>query len=133
MKYYYWLLILFLAILIGSAFYIYTKQNNQSNLKPPTTIAPTNKESCLATGGRWGRIGLSLNEVCNLPTFDAGKQCSNSNDCEGSCLAELSKEDWDKAAKGIVYTKGKCTAWKITVGCQAFVENGKVEGILCVD
>ena len=98
------------------------------------TIIPKDKESCEAQGGIWGKVGLSSEEVCNLPTSDAGKECSDSDECEGSCIAELSEEDWDKAEQGIVvYTKGKCTAWKITVGCSAFVENGKVEGILCVD
>lgn len=96
-------------------------------------IIPKDKESCEAQGGKWGNIGLSPEDVCNLPTSDAGKECSDSDECEGSCIAELSKRDWDKAVYGVVYTKGKCTAWKITVGCHAFVEDGKVEGILCVD
>ena len=132
MKYNYILVIVF-VIIAGITIYSYTKQIEQPPTKQNITTTPTDKESCEALGGRWGSIGLSLNEKCNLPTSDAGKECSNSAECEGSCIAELSEEDWDKAVRGIVYTKGKCTAWKITVGCQAFVEDGKVEGILCVD
>lgn len=93
----------------------------------------TDKESCETLGGSWGKIGLSQEESCNLPTSDAGKECSDSGECEGSCIAELLQEDWNKAVQGVVYTKGKCTAWKITVGCHAFVESRKVQGILCVD
>ncbi len=94
---------------------------------------PVDKGSCEALGGRWGGIGLSPEESCNLPTSDADRECSGSGECEGSCIARLSEEDWDRAVNGVVYTKGKCSAWKITVGCQAFVEDGRVEGILCVD
>jgi hypothetical protein len=95
-------------------------------------VVPKDKTSCEALSGKWGRIGLDPEEYCNLPTSDAGKECSSSNKCEGSCIAKLSEEDWDKAIHGVVYTKGKCTAWKVTVGCRAFVEDGKVR-ILCVD
>ena len=132
MKYYYILVIVF-VIIAGITIYSYTKQIEQPPTKQNITTTPTDKESCEALGGIWGRVGLSLNEECNLPTSDAGKECSDSDDCEGSCIAELSKEDQDKARQGVVYTKGKCTAWKITLGCQAFVEDGKVRGILCVD
>ena len=69
----------------------------------------------------------------NLPTSDAGKECSSSEECEGSCIAELSGEDWEKAIEGAVYIKGNCTSRRIIVGCQAFVEDGKVNGILCID
>jgi len=111
----------------------YIQQVGQPSQKLNVTTTPTDKESCEVLGGKWGRIGLSLEEGCNLPPSDAGKECSDSDECEGSCIAELSEEEWENAIHGVVYTKGKCTAWKITVGCRDFVENGKVEGILCVD
>lgn len=96
---------------------------------------PENKKDCQAKGGRWARIGLSLNEICNLPTSDAGKTCSYKSDCEGSCIAQLLKEDEEKVRvkKETVLTKGSCTPWMFNVGCHPFVEGGKVEGILCVD
>jgi len=82
------------------------------------------KISCNARGCSWGKIGSYSGESCNLPTSDAGKECSGFNECEGACIAELSKEDLGKAMRRVVlYTKGKCTAWKITVGCQPFVED----------
>jgi hypothetical protein len=104
--------------------------------QPPvqdTISTPTDKESCEALGGRWGRIGLSLEEKCNLPTSDAGEECCDSDDCAGACIAELSQEDLDRAPEGVVYTKGRCSAWSIIVGCHAFVEDGKVYGIMCAD
>jgi hypothetical protein len=91
------------------------------------------KLSCKLRGGEWETMGTLRIKECNLPTSDADKECSSSNECEGSCIAILSKEDYNKAINGTVYTKGKCTAWEIIVGCQAFVENGEVNGILCID
>ncbi len=68
-----------------------------------------------------------------MSTSDGGKECSGPEECEGDCIAELSQEDQEKANQGVLYTKGKCTSWKVTVGCQALVREGKVQGILCVD
>ena len=98
------------------------------------STAPKDKKSCKEQGGVWRKIGLDTEKSCNLPTSDADKECSNSSECEGSCIAELSKDDLIKVEKGTtVHTNGKCSAWKIIVGCHPFVENGKVTGILCVD
>jgi len=98
-----------------------------------TITAPSDRESCEALGGQWGRLGLAPEEECNLPTSDAGKVCSDWDDCEGACIAELSQDDLDNAPEVVVYTEGKCSAWRIIVGCHAFVEDGRVHGILCVD
>ena len=90
---------------------------------------PSSKESCEAAGGKWEG---GINE-CNMPTKDAGKACYESNDCEGTCIAELSKEEQEKVKKEVLYTNGKCSAWKINYGCLPFVEDGKVDRIICLD
>jgi len=125
------LLLLALAVLVFSAFAAAEEQE-----QPPvqeTANTPTDKESCEALGGRWGRIGLLLEEKCNLPTSDAGEECRDWDDCVGACIAELSLEVSDRAPEGVVYTTGRCSAWRITMGCHAFVEDGKVYGIMCAD
>ena len=97
---------------------------------------PWDKKTCEIRGGKWGRLGLMIEERCNLPTLDSGKECLNQNECEGACIADLSQEEQDRIIyrKEIIETKGKCTSWILTVGsCDAYVENGKVDGILCVD
>lgn len=83
---------------------------------------PENREECLAQGGKWGRIGLSEFEKCNLKTSDLGKKCTDSSQCQGSCLGE-----------GTFSRAGKCSEWRITVGCHYFVSDGNVEGQLCAD
>jgi len=96
---------------------------------------PQDKEACEAQSGEWGRFGLTIKEQCNLPTSDAGKTCSNQNECEGACIVELSEEDQDRITKQneVIETNGKCTTWLLTYGCDAYVKDGKVEEIICAD
>lgn len=85
-------------------------------------LIPENKEGCEAKSGKWGKIGFDSKKQCNLPTSDGGKECLNSKECEGNCIAESPKDK-----------NGKCTFWKITVGCFYPVEKGIVKDILCTD
>jgi len=88
---------------------------------------------CATKGGRWGRVGLNPIPQCNLPTSDAGKECSGSGECEGACIVELSSDDMARAKGGeIIHAKGRCSAWRIIVGCYAFVEDGIVV-LICID
>jgi hypothetical protein len=96
---------------------------------------PKDQAACEAQGGKWGRIGLAPRDECNLPTSDAGQICSDSSQCEGACVADLSRADYDRVAKNkvIILSTGKCTPWRIVVGCLAVVTDGKVNGIMCID
>jgi len=53
---------------------------------------PKDKETCLAKNGKWAKIGLFPEEECNLPTSDAGRECSDVSQCEGTCLADLTNQ-----------------------------------------
>ncbi len=96
---------------------------------------PQDKETCEVQGGEWGRFGLTIKEQCNLPTSDAGKTCSNQNECEGACIVELSEEEQDRVTKQneVIETNGKCTPWLFTYDCNAYVKDGKVDSIICAD
>ena len=88
---------------------------------------------CEARGGHWRPYGPSGRPECSPPTADGGKICSSSSECEGSCIAILSPEDLDRARMGeIVRAEGKCSIYRIVIGCLPFVENVTVR-ILCVD
>lgn len=102
--------------------------------KPAISI-PQDQATCLAQGGRWGRIGLSLKEQCNLPAPDAGQVCNDSSECTGLCLATLSEQEKEQVTRQRipVQTSGKCSNWVIVVGCIAVVENGQVKSIVCID
>jgi len=97
---------------------------------------PQDKATCETQKGEWGRFGLAIKERCNLPTSDAGKTCHNQEECEGACIADLSREERDRIInqKEIIETNGKCTSWLLIGGsCEGYVKDGKVDGILCVD
>jgi len=94
-------------------------------------IKSKDKESCEAAGGKWEINDIA---VCNLPTSDSGKECADSSQCEGLCIAELSEEEYNEATQGtIIYTKGKCSGETNVLGCTPIVNDGKVFGILCMD
>lgn len=104
----------------------------------PTLIKipiPTDKANCDALGGKWGKIGIGPVDQCNLPTRDAGSTCSDSSQCEGRCVADLSQTQRNQItqSKTPIKATGKCSPWRITVGCLAVVESGQVNGILCID
>ncbi len=96
---------------------------------------PQEQAACEAMGGKWGRIGIGARAQCNLPASDANQVCSDSSECEGLCLANLTNEERDRMmrTRTTLETKGKCAPWLITVGCIAVVENGQVKNILCID
>ena len=137
LKFAHWLLFLTLLLLILLAIKINKPVPSSLPLPQPMetilTPFPQNKENCEASGGRWGRIGINPKESCNLPTKDAGKECSDSSECEGFCLVYLTPEQESQIAAYPISIKGKCASWKITVGCLALVDKGKVNGITCLD
>jgi hypothetical protein len=95
---------------------------------------PTTKEACESSGGSWGPIGLSETLACVMPTADGGQECSDSSECQGACVAELTQDEYATLGKGTpIYKKGKCTFSTSPVGCRAYVINGKVDSMLCVD
>jgi hypothetical protein len=94
---------------------------------------PQNQESCESANGIWKKIGIRPREECNLPTTDSGKICDGSRQCEGVCLADLSRENLQKGMRGKLFkTNGKCSAWIKNVGCRAYVYRGWA-GVLCAD
>ena len=94
----------------------------------------TTEQECLSLGGQWGRFGEYNQDRCNVPTNDKGEICKGDSDCEGACIAELTKEQQKRAQQGkTIITDGRCTAWTLNLVCDAFVEDGKVDGIMCYD
>ncbi len=96
---------------------------------------PGDKAACESVGGKWGRIGIALQDGCNLPTSDAGRVCANSTECQGLCIADLSQNDYDRVRynRVAIPTQGQCAPWRITVGCVPLVRQGLVTQILCLD
>ena len=84
---------------------------------------PQTEAECGARGGNWTTLGLPYPgkaKTCDLKTTDSGKVCSNSSECQGSCIAP------DGVASGLK-TLGKCSAYVSNFGNVNLVEHGKVE------
>jgi len=94
---------------------------------------PKDKEACEVKGGIWKKIGPRPNEECNLPASDSGKICTDSEQCQGYCLAKLSPEQLRSGMKGKrIKTDGFCSPTLKTIGCQGFIKNG-FANIICLD
>lgn len=127
-KQYYYIIGIFVVVIGFLGFYFYNKQEKEQ-VKQPTI----NEKSCKEADGELVGNGPSDTWRCNLPTSDAGKECSNQSDCEGSCIVDLEDNSRVTDKHEIIYTKGQCTSWMITLGCNAYVEEGKVSNISCFD
>ena len=85
------------------------------------------KISCVLTGDKIVRVGLSREYRCVHTFSDGGRTCSSSTDCEGVCLADT---------KGLL---GTCSLNNSPYGCFAKVEDCKIVNgekecqTLCVD
>lgn len=87
--------------------------------------APTNKQECDAIGGQWEQFGTIT--VCNRPTKDAGKACTDGRDCESACVT-------DEAQAANSKISGKCYSRTSTVGtCLNYVVDGVAQGTECED
>jgi hypothetical protein len=75
--------------------------------------------SCILRGGKLMTLPFRpFLPVCNLPTCDGGKECS---ECEGECLAENMNS-----------SVGRCSEWSIVIGCYYVFDKGRVD-MICYD
>lgn len=84
---------------------------------------PQTAAECGARGGNWTTLGLSYPgkpKVCDLKTTDSGRVCSDSSECQGSCLAPDSVSSGLKAV-------GTCSAYVSNFGNVKLLKHGKVE------
>ncbi|MDE2157230.1 MAG: hypothetical protein KGJ32_15300 [Xanthomonadaceae bacterium] len=83
---------------------------------------PQTAAECAARGGNWTALGLPFPgkpKVCDLKAADSGKACSDSSECQGSCVAP------DNIASG-AKASGTCSAYVSNFGNVKIVEHGKV-------
>ncbi len=102
-----------------------------SNRVPCTTNSdcpprPTTEAECTALNGTWQKLGMSPTPSCNWVAVDAGKTCTDQNDCQGTCIAT----SYQSATQTTI---GTCTQMVWTVGCQSIVVNGQSSATRCTD
>ena len=94
---------------------------------------PKDREGCEKMGGIWKKMGPRPFEECNLKTTDTGKICDRSSQCEGVCLADLTRDQLREGMKGKMFkTDGKCSEVIKVMGCRGYVYRGWAQ-IVCAD
>lgn len=89
-------------------------------------ILPATQSDCEAAGQFWTQQGLPGGpKSCAVKTTDAFKICTDSRQCQGSCLVA---NDLPDGAKAI----GSCSEWVATFGCHKFIQGGRVR-MACAD
>lgn len=95
-----------------------------------TTAIPKDNESCRVAGGTWRPVCLMGTPACVIAYADAGKTCRDGDECKGRQCRYEGKQAPDMDGKEAT---GKCVAHSDPCGCFTLVDDGKVQGALCVD
>jgi len=93
-----------------------------TNPKALRTV-PTNEADCKSAGGDWTSLGISYPgkpKLCDLKARDAGRQCTDSRECEGICLAS-------ETARAGSAAIGMCSPYVRNFGNIHSVESGLVQ------
>lgn len=83
---------------------------------------------CIRRGGTMQPVGKMRTMQCVVPYADAGKRCTDGDQCAGECrTADAARPTQGATVAGI------CQADSNPFGCFTRVEDGKAEATLCVD
>lgn len=89
-----------------------------------TRLSAQELRACYAAGGLPGMIAFNA-EGCIRSYKDAGKICTNGNDCEGECISTSS------AAHGTTKQTGICEAKTGQLSCRTLIVDGAVSNEPC--
>jgi putative hemolysin len=100
------------------------------NEPAPAAVAesPT-AAACLERGGRMQPLGRMQTMQCVVAYADAGRRCTDSDQCAGQC--RITNEAARAAAGARVV--GQCQADSNPFGCYTTVEDGRAQATICVD
>jgi hypothetical protein len=90
-------------------------------------MSAADRSACTSSGGRVERRGRLQAELCIRPFADAGKQCTDSAQCDGKCIGT---SDQSTTAAPV---SGTCQADDRLFGCYSEVLGGKAVNAICVD
>lgn len=95
---------------------------------PPAATPIADEASCKTAGGDWRPICRMQNPACVITYADAGKACSDGDDCVGDCVGTTTG-----AASAGQPATGVCSTNSDPCGCKTRIEDGKAAATLCVD
>jgi putative hemolysin len=94
-----------------------------------STTANADAAACTAAGGELKPLGRLQRVQCVVPYADAGKVCGAKADCTGQCLAQGEAERVPGAKASGVCQRDVSQNF----GCRQRIDNGVVQGTICVD
>jgi putative hemolysin len=95
----------------------------------PSAAGSEDAAACAAQGGKMLPQGRMQTVRCVITYADAGRRCSDGDDCAGDCRIE---DVADAPAAG-ANAVGQCQANSSRFGCYTTIEDGKAQPTLCVD
>ena len=85
--------------------------------------------ACAAAGGKMLPQGRMQTVRCVISYADAGRRCSDGDDCTGDCRVGDVANPPSAGANAV----GQCQVSSSRFGCYTTIENGKAEATICVD
>lgn len=85
--------------------------------------------ACARAGGKMLPQGRMQSVRCVITYADAGRRCTDGDDCAGDCRVE----DVANAPAAGTNAVGQCQASSSRFGCYTTIEGGKAEATICVD
>ena len=96
----------------------------------PASPAPgADQASCITKGGEWRPVCRMQQPACVMTFADAGKACTDGDDCAGDCMAPNSAGFAPTGAT----VSGVCAVNDDPCGCKQTVESGKATAAICID
>lgn len=90
-------------------------------------MSSADRAACTAAGGKVERRGRVGAELCVRPFADAGKQCTDTSQCQGKCVGTADQ------ASSTVPVSGRCQPDDRMFGCYSEIKQGKAVNAICVD
>jgi hypothetical protein len=119
-----WIAFAFIASLLGVASIVWFILKSSSDpLADNSARLPATAEACGTQGGVWTQFGAGY-FFCRISTQDASKQCLNSAQCQGVCLAASTERNTLKY--------NACSSEVLLHGCFQEFSNGAIRTI-CQD
>ena len=96
---------------------------------PVITDQTPTAAACAARGGELQPVGRMQSLQCVIKYVDAGKRCTDGDDCLGDCRIEDMASRPQEGAPAV----GQCQASSNRFGWFTTVEGGRAEATLCID
>ena len=114
------------ALVLSSCMPVATAQ--PSGLQDQAAGQSADASDCAARGGKMMQVGRLQTWQCVVSYADAGKRCTDGDQCQGDCRIETTPFPQSGSA-----AVGQCQAKNTRFGCFTRVEDGKADAALCVD